>query len=601
MEIEPEKVDKSFSKADSSKSEEEMSFDDHFATTEISLSSDVDSLQMEEEEDLTSSSIHFDANSIQEFDEGFSKSSELTNQWYSLPNMHTPRYRFASSTLNGRIYVFGGSSNNCLLNKAEMYSPETKTWIQLPDMSHKRSGCSSAVIGHDIYVLGGISDKGTALRCGEIFNTITMAWSSLPSEMSYKKNRHQSVAIGNKIYVFGGHRSVGRGEVFDIDTGFWSEMNPMNTPRYAFDAIAIEEKIYAIGGMLELRHCPENEKYQYTRYLETMDIYDTSTGIWKISSQKMRNRRGGCAVFGRGSEITVLGGCDEKEFIHSIETYDVSSQRWSGSVIPPFNKERREYTALLVNNDLIIIGGSEKKDSKATLASVEIFDNANLLIDTVDIPIPVENETTNIDLRRRRAKNTTRMKSSKVTSKQQMHKSKRSLRKRSKLSFNKNKKCKQSQRKTKANTLLTQHASRRIAKRFNSALYFGTVMPKDSDTLFFITVKYDDGDYEQLDAHELEDAFELYKKEKKHDRRTKKRGTEKAKKVVGKNTKSTVAPVNQGSTLLEDRLQSIQQLLSERIQKVIDLEEMVFGIPQDGSLQARILKLEESLGVSVSV
>jgi N-acetylneuraminic acid mutarotase len=605
MEIERVKLDEdsspSLSKADSSETEQDMSFD-LCEKTEISLSSDFDLSQMEEEdeEDLISSPAQSDPNSIQEFD-GFSKLSEMENQWYSLPNMHTPRYRFASSTINGRIYVFGGSSNSCRLNKAEMYSPETKTWIQLPDMMHKRSGCSSAVIGHNIYVLGGLSDKTTALHCGEIFNTITMAWSSLPSEMSYNKEQHQSVAIGNKIYVFGGYRNMGRGEVFDIDMGYWSDMKPMNTQRYAFGAVAIEGKIYAIGGMLEPRNCPKNEKDQYNRYLETMDVYDTSTDTWEMSSQTMRNRRSGCSVFARGSEITVLGGCDGKELVQAVETYDVSSQRWSGSVIPPFSKERKEHTALLANNDLIIIGGSAKQDSKVTLTSVEIFENVTLLIDTVDAPIPVENKTTNIDFRRKRAKSTTCIRSFKVKRKQPLHKSKRPLQKRSKLSFNNNKKCKQSQRKTKANTLLTKHTSRRIAKFFNNVLHFGTVMPNDGDTLFFITVKYDDGDHEQLDAHELEDALKLYKKEKKHDRRTKKRGTEKAKKVVGKKIKSTVAPMNQGSTLLEDRLQSIQQLLNKRIQKVIDVEEMVFGIPQAGSLQARISKLEESLGVSVSV
>jgi hypothetical protein len=63
-----------------------------------------------------------------------------------------------------------------------------------------------------------------------------------------------------------------------------------------------------------------------------------------------------------------------------------------------------------------------------------------------------------------------------------------------------------------------------------------------------------------------------------------------------------VAPVNQGPALLKNRLQSIQQLLNERMQKITEMEEMVFGTPQDGLLQqGRILKLEESLGVSVSL
>jgi hypothetical protein len=194
--------------------------------------------------------------------------------------------------------------------------------------------------------------------------------------------------------------------------------------------------------------------------------------------------------------------------------------------------------------------------------------------------------------------------------------------------------------------------------------------------VLFITVKYDDGDCEQLDAKEFEDALELYDEEKRYDRRNNKKYTEaaekaipkknvseaaekgkkavakkkesvvtekaktsvgkrnasivieksktavakkkesvvteKAKKAVAKKKESVVtekakknmpavAPVNQGPALLENRLQSIQQLLNERMQKITEMEEMVFGTPQDGSLQGRILKLEESLGVSVSL
>lgn len=142
-------------------------------------------------------------------------------------------------------------------------------------------------------------------------------------------------------------------------------------------------------------------------------------------------------------------------------------------------------------------------------------------------------------------------------------------------------------------------------------------------------MKYDDGDCEQLDAKEFEDALELYDEEKRYDRRNNKKYTEAAEKAIPKKNVSeaaekgkkaatkkkesvvtekakknmpAVAPVNQGPALLKNRLQSIQQLLNERMQKITEMEEMVFGTPQDGSLQqGRILKLEESLGVSVSL
>ena len=44
-----------------------------------------------------------------------------------------------------------------------------------------------------------------------------------------------------------------------------------------------------------------------------MEEYDTETDDWKISKEKMRNRRADCSVVVVGARIQVLGGYDDKE------------------------------------------------------------------------------------------------------------------------------------------------------------------------------------------------------------------------------------------------------------------------------------------------
>jgi hypothetical protein len=137
------------------------------------------------------------------------------------------------------------------------------------------------------------------------------------------------------------------------------------------------------------------------------------------------------------------------------------------------------------------------------------------------MPTPNANTKTNIDGQRKRANNTSRMKSSKAATakyskaKQPIKKVRRLLWKSSNPSSNKKKQNRQqAQKKTKAHLLLTQYATRWVAKGFLANIYFGTVSPKDSYLLSVVTVTYDDGDYEQPDAKDLEEALKLYEKER---------------------------------------------------------------------------------------
>lgn len=152
----------------------------------------------------------------------------------------------------------------------------------------------------------------------------------------------------------------------------------------------------------------KNNNASFT-YFETVEVFNTSAGTWTISNETMRNRRSGCCTVVLGSVITVLGGCDESSTIGAIESFDsIQDPKWRGSILPPFNIERRDFCAMVRCADLIVIGGAESvKDPLAPrskqddcLDSVETFGNAVRLplnASKSDVPIPESNTTSNLD------------------------------------------------------------------------------------------------------------------------------------------------------------------------------------------------------------
>jgi hypothetical protein len=77
----------------------------------------------------------------------------------------------------------------------------------------------------------------------------------------------------NKIYAIGGYGGgdnacLSSAERFDLATGKWELIAPMNEPRRALTAVALPDGIYAIGG------------YNGKEYINTVERYNIYTNEW---------------------------------------------------------------------------------------------------------------------------------------------------------------------------------------------------------------------------------------------------------------------------------------------------------------------------------
>jgi N-acetylneuraminic acid mutarotase len=144
----------------------------------------------------------------------------LTNSWTEKESMPTARHHHVSAVVDGKLYVIGGrfgletsdhKFNNT--NANEMYDPNKNTWISRQPMLTNRSGAAAASVNGSIYVLGGETnnypkeDQHT-YNSNERYNPAMDKWTSeLP--MSTPRHGLSAVAIDNKIYVIGGGKRSG--------------------------------------------------------------------------------------------------------------------------------------------------------------------------------------------------------------------------------------------------------------------------------------------------------------------------------------------------------------------------------------------------------
>ena len=344
--------------------------------------------------------------------------TDLSNDkknWQTLPRMIYPRGSFGSVVVGGKIYVFGGSNGSDYLDTAEVYDPILKKWSPLPRMTFAHSGSSCAAIGDDIYIIGGVGASNRPYDSVEIYNVVNQKYRrGVP--MPFGRERHCSVSIDNKVYVLGGRTAfcsalvTQKTFVFDEATQIWSNLALMNTKRSGFSALSHDGKIYAMGGMTT------GKNSAYSRFFNSMEVYDVKRNEWK-PSKEMKNRRYGCSSFLVGSQITVLGGCDEKDFVQAVETFDINKKKWKQSLLPSPGIERKEFASFIEGSKLIIIGGNGninlgRKDTRS-IDSVDFFGNAAELIactDVLDINVPEENKSSNLDARNEKLRNSSRKK-----------------------------------------------------------------------------------------------------------------------------------------------------------------------------------------------
>lgn len=168
-----------------------------------------------------------------------------------------------------------------------------------------------------------------------------------------------SARLGNVVYLIGGSTSISGEwddaaqnlhissvvEAFNLDSLVWyTNIAPLNTPRFFACSAVADSEIYVMGGMDSTGHA-----------LNSVEKYDPVQNKWSFVAPMLRQREGAAAVT-VGDSIYVFGGANGREnLLDDVEVYSVANNSWT--IHRSLLVERAFHTAFRYKNMIYMIGG----------------------------------------------------------------------------------------------------------------------------------------------------------------------------------------------------------------------------------------------------
>lgn len=173
-------------------------------------------------------------------------------------------------------------------SNGERYDPVSDRWQyigQLPEHRTQHAGASHLEF---LYVCGGL-ERNRVLSSMWRYDTIYECWEQMPDMMSPRAD-HVMLEINNYLYVCGGwieendaenRRLVETIDVYDPHARTWKIVTSIPTPKYHAGIVAIETKIYIIGGFYA--------DSMFDRASSTIEFYDIEKNEWSNLERYPKN------------------------------------------------------------------------------------------------------------------------------------------------------------------------------------------------------------------------------------------------------------------------------------------------------------------------
>jgi N-acetylneuraminic acid mutarotase len=143
---------------------------------------------------------------------------------------------------------------------------------------------------------------------------------------------------------------------FDVDTGVWTAVAPMQTARENVGAVCLTGIVYAVGGE------------HGNQYLSSVERYDPGANAWSFVAA-MNEARSFHAVCVLNGHIYAVGGYGGDDLLTSVERYDPSTDSWT--FVTPTETSRCQHAVCVLDDCIFASGGY---GHAGRLASIEKFD-----------------------------------------------------------------------------------------------------------------------------------------------------------------------------------------------------------------------------------
>ncbi|XP_058444538.1 kelch-like protein 9 [Malaya genurostris] len=209
----------------------------------------------------------------------------IKNKWETIAPLQQDRCRFSLNVVGHSLIAVGGNSEmdddgDRSMSTCEQYDPIADKWIYIESLPEYRTQHAGAAFGATLYITGGLDMYSGVLATLWSYYSFNDKWEKLPN-MLHPRADHVMFTINRKLYVCGGWYEINGQRVLanSIDcydlfckVPAWHEVTKIPTPKYHAGIVAIQERIYIIGGFCS------DDIFRHTA--SSVECYDVSADRW---------------------------------------------------------------------------------------------------------------------------------------------------------------------------------------------------------------------------------------------------------------------------------------------------------------------------------
>lgn len=298
-----------------------------------------------------------------------------------------PRFEPGTVVVDGKLFLFGGFKNVSIQAsvRVDVYDPEADSWSQRGDMPVLLTHAGIARDGREIWFAGGFVGDNPGVVSSDVwlYDVDADDWTPGPSLPS-ARGSGPLVRLGRELHYFGGvifDRDTGSPDhwVLDLDApGGWTSKAPLPGPRNHLSGIALDGKIYAVGGQERHDTSPTD--------LDRVDVYDPGSDSWSSAAPlPMPRSHAEPGTFRLGSWIVLAGGRSSAigaVDLVDVTAYDPVADRWfalpslsAGRLAPAVKPIGGRLVSACGGDGLVPTDGVAVREASAVLAADQRIDS----------------------------------------------------------------------------------------------------------------------------------------------------------------------------------------------------------------------------------
>ena len=289
---------------------------------------------------------------------------EASGEWSQLPGMPVPRWEAGTVILDDKLFVFGGYEYPTKSTKrVDVFDPRDGSWQRRSDLPSSLTHMNTVVDGRSVWFAGGFKDgyKGHAIDEVWRYDVDADTYTAGPS-LPAPRGGGGLALVGRRLHYVGGllpDRVTDSPDhwVLDLEKlasgeANWTAAAPLPAPRNQFGAIALQGKVYVLGGQFGHDRGQDDQA--------RVDIYDPSTDAWTRGDDLPGpHSHAEGSTFLIGERIVTMGGMTRKNGRRRIDdeiwTF-TPSEGWR--VAGPLPAALSSPVAAVIGGRLYLGGGS---------------------------------------------------------------------------------------------------------------------------------------------------------------------------------------------------------------------------------------------------